>query len=41
MNVFSDTVNAEVPGMLLVDKPAGITSYDVIRQLKRRFFFQK
>lgn len=33
--------NTEVPEIVLVDKPKGITSFDVIRQLRRKFGVKK
>ncbi|MEY2665588.1 MAG: hypothetical protein RLZZ480_693, partial [Candidatus Parcubacteria bacterium] len=31
----------EVPELLLIDKPYGITSFDVIRRLRRKFYIKK
>ncbi|MCA9357239.1 hypothetical protein H6784_01265 [Candidatus Nomurabacteria bacterium] len=31
----------EIPELLLIDKPKGITSFDVIRQLRRKLNIKK
>lgn len=34
-------MKAEIDGLLIVDKPEGITSAGVVREVKRRFFVKK
>jgi tRNA pseudouridine55 synthase len=38
---MSDAAHASVPKLLLVDKPKGITSFDVIRRLRRELGIKK